>query len=299
VNYEKNKSNSGVTYSTHQYHHHMTCPFRILKLPTTATEREIIKKWKQLVFQTHPDKHEYGQATEQTKVLNDAKERAIEIYRLETEEKRKQSEISRIFTTFMRKHRFDSDNAAYGMAEAINKLNEEMSIVKEDTGKLESLLREEVERGRKMKRNAEEDAEILENLLREEIELGKKMKDSYERQLADTVENMEKEQTRDLKKRKGVMPETDAEIAVKAFVSSHIILCPGHFSTTHEFYKAFLENCNATNQQGICSNRFFQIFKDVMLDLYANQSCFSYVRTRQGRERTRGYLGVALSTLPR
>ena len=55
------------------------CPFEILRLPTTATLSEIYAQWRQLVFQTHPDRNADAQATEQTMILNNAKDEAVQI----------------------------------------------------------------------------------------------------------------------------------------------------------------------------------------------------------------------------
>ena len=53
------------------------CPFKVLKLPVTATEDEITRKWKQLILKNHPDKNPGEHAKENTQVLNDAKDRAL------------------------------------------------------------------------------------------------------------------------------------------------------------------------------------------------------------------------------
>jgi len=54
-------------------------PFLILGLPEYVLEHEITRKWKQLVFSTHPDKNNGSTKNVQlTQIYNNAKERAIE-----------------------------------------------------------------------------------------------------------------------------------------------------------------------------------------------------------------------------
>jgi curved DNA-binding protein CbpA len=276
----------------------MTCPFRILKLPTTATEHEIIKKWKQLVFQTHPDKHEYSQATEQTKILNDAKDRAIKIYRLnverreeEIQKEKKNSEDCKTFMSFMEKHEFNLHLAAYGMAKKINELNEETKTTTKNTERMEKLLRDEIESGRKMKESYERQmADMVDKMETERLEAAK--------QLTELKQSFEEPKKRcddvSLKKRKATLPETIEEITVKAFVSSHIILCPGHFSTTNDIHKSFMENCDSKTQPVMSDCTFHKILKNIMVDAFAANSCFSYTRARYNCAQIRGYLGVAL-----
>jgi curved DNA-binding protein CbpA len=55
------------------------CPFHVLNLPQTATQADVKKQWKKLILQAHPDKDHSDQATERTKILNDAKERAVKV----------------------------------------------------------------------------------------------------------------------------------------------------------------------------------------------------------------------------
>jgi curved DNA-binding protein CbpA len=53
-------------------------PFLILGLPEYVLEHEITRKWKQLVFSTHPDKNNGSTKNVQiTQIYNNAKERAI------------------------------------------------------------------------------------------------------------------------------------------------------------------------------------------------------------------------------
>ena len=57
----------------------MTCPFRILGLSASATKQEVLKKFRALQRNSHPDKNPSPDATEVSKRLNDAKDRAIQI----------------------------------------------------------------------------------------------------------------------------------------------------------------------------------------------------------------------------
>jgi curved DNA-binding protein CbpA len=56
------------------------CPFITLGIPTNSNEEEVMKQWRNLMRQAHPDKNPNtcAQATEQSKILNSAKDRAIE-----------------------------------------------------------------------------------------------------------------------------------------------------------------------------------------------------------------------------
>jgi DnaJ-class molecular chaperone len=54
------------------------CLFLVLGIQKTATKEEISKRWRKLCLQLHPDKNQSEEASERTKIINDAKERAIE-----------------------------------------------------------------------------------------------------------------------------------------------------------------------------------------------------------------------------
>ena len=62
----------GVVYMEPQ-----PCPFLLLGVRATATKDEICKAWRRRMRTTHPDKHQGVDALEHSKVLNDAKERAL------------------------------------------------------------------------------------------------------------------------------------------------------------------------------------------------------------------------------
>lgn len=57
------------------------CPFNILVLEQTATEQEVVQKWKELMLMFHPDKCTHADADAIAQRLNDAKERAVQLCR--------------------------------------------------------------------------------------------------------------------------------------------------------------------------------------------------------------------------
>ena len=54
------------------------CPFRILGLPKTASQDEVLRQWRKLLLEHHPDKNPGKDTTEIATGLNDAKQRALE-----------------------------------------------------------------------------------------------------------------------------------------------------------------------------------------------------------------------------
>lgn len=70
------------------------CPFRILRLPMSATAEDVTKQWKRLLLENHPDKCCGATATEVSKCLNDAKERAIAMLAEREDRERIHMEIS-------------------------------------------------------------------------------------------------------------------------------------------------------------------------------------------------------------
>ena len=253
----------------------------------TATENEITKKWRQLVLQIHPDKNESQQATEQTKILNDAKDRAIE----ECRQRIRAKEISRIVDSFMGKNHFNLTRVVDEMAGKIHQLNEEAKSAMDEKESLKTRLKTEVEHRNKMKINNQMQLTDL----RDRIEKEQTEKEEIIKQLA---EFKQKEaavySSISSKKRKIPVPETIEEDLVKNFVSSRIVSCPGNFSKTYEIHNAFLEFCNSSNHPVMSDCTFGKILKKIMFDTFSDQQSFGYMRERFSRERTRGYIGVAL-----
>jgi len=57
------------------------CPFDILDLPESANENDITQRWKKLMLKNHPDKTSDPNSDKIAQRLNDAKDRAITIFR--------------------------------------------------------------------------------------------------------------------------------------------------------------------------------------------------------------------------
>ena len=55
------------------------CPFHLLGISARATTEDVLKKWKKLMLENHPDKNSSEHATDKSKVLNDAKDRALKV----------------------------------------------------------------------------------------------------------------------------------------------------------------------------------------------------------------------------
>lgn len=301
-----------------------TCPFSLLGLPKTATDVEIVKKWKQLIFLTHPDKSTDSRANEQTKVLNDAKDRAIEknkrdanqkqeeTVRWEREEQIKEEKLkkqressktvhsSRVGETvfvFMAKHSGDLNEAIYGMAETINQYKES----KFRTDQLESLLRAELSfeitsKQDAIKRQAETAAQ-LKNVLQTERELVEKLNNELKINAELTKQLNAKHncpvcsdsfQNSDSKRRKVSKLSTSEQIRVTKFIHAHIVACPGKFLTTREVQSKFI-----SSGESIISDPYFQkILKKCMLSEFSHQPGFCYSRERCDSGRLWGYLGL-------
>lgn len=55
------------------------CPFRLLNLSASATKADVLKQWRLLMRESHPDKNSSDAALERSKLLNDAKDRAVQM----------------------------------------------------------------------------------------------------------------------------------------------------------------------------------------------------------------------------
>lgn len=88
------------------------CPFRLLKLdPSKATKEEVNKQWRKLMLQSHPDKSSLSEeaATERAKLLNDAKERAVQQCDVREKYGTSSSWASDLFGDALRRHREAED----------------------------------------------------------------------------------------------------------------------------------------------------------------------------------------------
>ena len=70
------------------------CPFCILNLPSSASEEEVVKRWKRLLLQYHPDKSTDPHASDISKRLNDAKQRAVAICVQRKQDEQHQKEVA-------------------------------------------------------------------------------------------------------------------------------------------------------------------------------------------------------------
>ena len=169
VNPEKRKQ-SGMS----QYNQ---CPFHVLNLPQTATKADVNKQWKKLMLQAHPDKDHSDQATERTKILNDAKERAVKVC-LGREQGGGSTYTSETFEEMIRRFRKDHEESRRSAQE----------------GEADRMQKEDHERKR---REAEKEKEKEEKRLKEEKEkVEKRLKEEKEKEEKRLKEEKEKEEKR-------------------------------------------------------------------------------------------------------
>ena len=313
----------------------MSCPFSLLGLPKTANDVDIIKKWKQLIFLTHPDKSTDSRATEQSKVLNDAKDRAIEKNRTEAKKKqddkargereqqikenkqREQEENSRIVhathvretvNEFMAKHSGVSREVIYGMAETINRYR----VSKIKTDQLESKLRTECAFEIKSKHDAikreAETAAKLKNILQTERELTEKLNNELKinaeltKQLSANQNypiNSDSVQNLNSKKRK-VSSENGKinDIAEQTRVLGFIhahIVACPGNFLTTREVQSKFFTCD---ESIISKSSFHKILKKCMLSKFSDQPGFGYSRERCNGGRLWGYYGLAFLAPP-
>ena len=159
------------------------CPYLLLGLPETATMNEILKKWRMLVFQTHPDKNISNQATEKTKILNDAKDRAIKDCQTREECRKRKDENDRL--------RKDEDEKRKRKGEEDRRRREkEDRLCKEEFERMRRKI-EEDERVRtskveRMRRQLEE----MERVRKEEAEIMRCKREEEERTRKEEAERM-------------------------------------------------------------------------------------------------------------
>ena len=70
------------------------CPFGILHLPASASEEEVLKQWRKLLLQHHPDKSTDPHASDISKRLNDAKQRATAVCAQRKQDELHQHEVA-------------------------------------------------------------------------------------------------------------------------------------------------------------------------------------------------------------
>ena len=182
------------------------CPFKVLKLPVTATEDEITRKWKQLVLKNHPDKNPGEHAKENTQVLNDAKDKALKhaqdareyrnrLLEEEKRKKRKQEEERKQKEYYDKKMKQWEDNVQKEVDEIIkNALNaDRIRREKEETRKREEETRKREEETRKREEETRKRRQEDEKMLREKEEKKKREEEEVRKRRQEEEETKKRE----------------------------------------------------------------------------------------------------------